>query len=76
MLSLIWARTRREFGSLSKQKNSRDTFWCSCYFGALKKIRTPDLLVRSQTLYPAELSAQLISQSIISHFFKKINTFF
>ena len=31
-------------------------------FGALKKIRTPDLLVRSQTLYPAELSAQ------ISHF--------
>ena len=27
-----------------------------CY-GALKKIRTPDLLVRSQTLYPAELSA-------------------
>ena len=30
----------------------------NCFFhGALKKIRTPDLLVRSQTLYPAELSA-------------------
>ena len=27
--------------------------------GALEGIRTPDLLVRSQTLYPAELRAQL-----------------
>ena len=27
-------------------------------FGAPRKIRTPDLLVRSQTLYPAELAAQ------------------
>ena len=26
--------------------------------GALEGIRTPDLLVRSQTLYPAELRAQ------------------
>ena len=26
-------------------------------YGALKRIRTPDLLVRSQTLYPAELRA-------------------
>ncbi len=30
------------------------------FSGALKKIRTPDLLVRSQTLYPAELSAHAI----------------
>ena len=28
--------------------------------GALEGIRTPDLLVRSQTLYPAELRAQVI----------------
>ena len=28
-------------------------------FGALQGIRTPDLLVRSQTLYPAELAAQM-----------------
>ena len=27
-------------------------------YGALEGIRTPDLLVRSQTLYPAELRAQ------------------
>lgn len=27
--------------------------------GALQGIRTPDLLVRSQTLYPAELAAQM-----------------
>ena len=27
--------------------------------GALEGIRTPDLLVRSQTLYPTELRAQL-----------------
>ena len=27
-------------------------------YGALGGIRTPDLLVRSQTLYPAELRAQ------------------
>ena len=27
-------------------------------YGALEGIRTPDLLVRSQTLYPAELQAQ------------------
>ena len=29
------------------------------YNGALEGIRTPDLLVRSQTLYPAELRAQM-----------------
>ena len=28
-------------------------------YGALEGIRTPDLLVRSQTLYPAELRAQI-----------------
>ena len=29
------------------------------FVGALQGIRTPDLLVRSQTLYPAELAAQI-----------------
>ena len=29
--------------------------------GALEGIRTPDLLVRSQTLYPAELRAHLLN---------------
>ena len=39
-----------------KQKN---TLMGVFYFGALQGIRTPDLLVRSQTLYPAELAAQV-----------------
>ena len=29
-------------------------------YGAPREIRTPDLLVRSQTLYPAELWAQIV----------------
>ena len=28
-----------------------------CHVGALRGTRTPDLLIRSQTLYPAELAA-------------------
>ena len=35
--------------------------------GALKKIRTPDLLVRSQTLYPAELRAPVPSNQQRCH---------
>ena len=30
----------------------------TCFFGALEGTRTPDLLVRSQSLYPTELPAQ------------------
>ena len=30
-------------------------------YGALEGIRTPDLLVRSQTLYPAELAAHFLT---------------
>ena len=46
------------------------------FYGAPEGIRTPDLLVRSQTLYPAELQAQvqnnLITNKIkIKYFFKK-----
>ena len=32
--------------------------WATSRYGALEGIRTPDLLVRSQTLYPTELRAQ------------------
>ena len=35
-------------------------------YGALEGIRTPDLLVRSQTLYPAELRAHATEFSIIN----------
>ena len=38
-------------------QNKKDTRWVSFLFGALQGTRTPDLLVRSQTLYPAELAA-------------------
>ena len=34
--------------------------WCPMLYGGTPgEIRTPDLLVRSQTLYPAELQAQI-----------------
>ena len=32
---------------------------CMSIYGALEGTRTPDLLVRSQTLYPAELPARM-----------------
>ena len=45
------------------------------FFGALKGTRTPDLLVRSQSLYPAELSARMRFFSnrfaILSYLFQK-----
>ena len=40
------------------------------FYGAPEGIRTPDLLVRSQTLYPAELQAHLRFKIIITR--KKI----
>ena len=39
--------------------------WATSRYGALEGIRTPDLLVRSQTLYPAELRAHEAYQLII-----------
>ena len=45
-------------------KNKPDTHWVSGLFGALEGIRTPDLLVRSQTLYPAELPAHLFYRAL------------
>ena len=44
------------------------------FYGALEGTRTPDLLVRSQSLYPAELPAHkwyLNTTNIIYHFFLK-----
>ena len=37
------------------------------FFGALQGIRTPDLLVRSQTLSPAELAAHVRVKALASH---------
>ena len=36
------------------------TFFMSQAFGAPEGTRTPDLLIRSQTLYPAELPAHIL----------------
>ncbi len=52
-------------------------------YGALEGIRTPDLLVRSQTLYPAELRAHsqiffghlIPTQLIIPYIFTLVNHF-
>ena len=43
--------------SLLEQKNNLDTIVSKLvfFYGAVEGIRTPDLLVRSQTLYPTEL---------------------
>ena len=40
--------------------------WATSRYGALEGIRTPDLLVRSQTLYPAELRAHDYDQMIVN----------
>ena len=49
----------------NKTKNPVDFNRQDFCFGAPEKIRTPDLLVRSQTLYPAELPAHTIYVAIV-----------
>ena len=44
--------------------------------GALQGIRTPDLLVRSQTLYPTELAAHCVSQLLYDSTNKSKNQLF
>ena len=43
---------------------SRENRMRSTFFGALGGTRTPDLLIRSQTLYPAELQTHLAHLSL------------
>ena len=50
-----------------------------CFFGTLEGTRTPDLLIRSQSLYPTELSAHnAFSQALQydSTFFYKMQVLF
>ena len=49
----------------SLRKRKKQTLYASVFFGALKGIRTPDLLVRSQTLYPTELSAHASFETVV-----------
>ena len=45
-------------------------------FGTPGGIRTPDLLVRSQALYPAELQARAAQREIYYHFRPRLSTLF
>lgn len=50
------------FSTNAKSPESLDTQdFRDNLFGALQGIRTPDLLIRSQALYPTELAAQMLS---------------
>ena len=65
---------------LKTEKIHKDRNLCG-FLGALEGTRTPDLLVRSQSLYPAELSAHFRAvifdcPYIITHLFEKINSYF
>src|SRR5487761_1304820 len=55
-LNSIWLRNA--FAAPARNEGS------SIFDGAPREIRTPDLLVRSQTLYPTELGARLGSGSL------------
>ena len=47
-----------------KNKYKKEVTWTSFSFGTPGEIRTPDLLVRSQALYPAELRVQVAVRRI------------
>ena len=47
------------------QKNKKSEPHGFGFFGTPQEIRTPDLLVRSQTLYPAELAARVLADNTI-----------
>ena len=50
---------QKGFESPPKNTKQKSTLLGASLFGAPEGIRTPDLLVRSQTLYPAELQAHI-----------------
>ena len=67
---------RVPFSQKNKNPDTRMGIWI---FGTPKGTRTPDLLIRSQSLYPTELSAHMLSLErldTITHAFKKIKSFF
>ena len=47
-------------GRCPRPLDDRDVFRCEANTGALGEIRTPDPLVRSQILYPAELRVLIL----------------
>ena len=63
---------RRAKAGAEKQK--KKDILSDVLLGALEEIRTPDLLIRSQTLYPTELPAQV--QDIYYHRHRGLSTVF
>ena len=65
---------------MNNTKKNPATFVTGFFFGAPEETRTPDLLIRSQTLYPAELPAhtRLFSTAgyILPHFLINCKPFF
>ena len=53
--------------SKNAKKRTSPEEYPNLFFGALQGIRTPDLLVRSQTLSPAELAAHMRVKALASH---------
>ena len=56
---MVVSVTRRNERTDNLYKKNRRKEYNLRRYGALEGTRTPDLLVRSQSLYPAELQAQL-----------------
>ena len=50
-----------------KKRSIRMISKLTTIYGTPEGIRTPDLLVRSQTLYPTELPARITTKRIITH---------
>lgn len=57
-----------------RRKQKKKDIFSDVLLGALEEIRTPDLLIRSQTLYPTELPAQV--QDIYYHRPRGLSTVF
>ena len=70
----------RRSGRTQNKKEKLLSFRQELFRGAPEEIRTPDLLIRSQTLYPTELRARThcIPEClyIIAHSFRNVNPFF
>ena len=60
-------------GTRAKKKDLATTARSLIFIGAPREIRTPGLLIRSQTLYPAELEAQ--RDEFIAQNEKNVNSF-
>ncbi len=58
----------RQIQKVIDEKKNRRIFRGPFFVSVHEKIRTPDTLVRSQVLYPAELHAHVLQQSIFYSF--------